>query len=214
MSDDVTPPRPPEPAAPVPAPMALLPGVPMAMAHALPGVAAPAALERVGRGIALAAVAIPAGTLTSALLWKAGFMASMSGFVVAGAALFLYVKGAGATPRRGFVPLTGLIVLGVVLSFFACIAVDLSDYYTANAPAGAISRLRFIANNVFAGDIVSLYRSDALMFLLFGALGIFGTMRRIFAARRAWLAGLIAAGVPPEPSSAAAAALLPGSYIR
>ncbi len=173
------------PAVVVPAVSTVLPGAPSTVGTGMPPAAPSVATEKVASGIALAALAIPVAVLAAVLIWKAGYLASISSAALAALALLLYVKGAGAAPRRGRAPLVALVVLGVVLSFLACIAVDLSDFYTATAPAGAVSRTEFVTHNLVNGGVVSMYGRDALMFLLFALLGIAGTLRRVSARRSA-----------------------------
>ncbi|QGN57915.1 hypothetical protein [Nostocoides sp. HKS02] len=144
------------------------------------------ALEIVPRGILFSLAAIPLGMVTAVLIWKAGFVASISSFLVAGSAVFLYRKGAMATPRRGLVPLIVVIIVGVVASFFAIVGADLVEYY--NTPDGKDlgypSAVDFVGANLFNLDLLKSYGSDLAMFAVFAVLGVFGTMRRLMASSR------------------------------
>jgi hypothetical protein len=143
-------------------------------------------IELVSRGLAFSAGAIPVGMAAAVLIWKLGFLASISSFVLAAGAAFLYTKGAGAPPRKGLVPLVLVVLIGVVASFFAIVASDLGDYYgTPNGQSlGYLSEFDFVKANIFNFGILSTYGSELAMFVLFAALGTFGTLRRMARAGR------------------------------
>ena len=71
--------------------------------------------------------------------------------------------------------------MSIVASFFAIVASDLVDYY--GTPSGQLlgypSEYEFVKGNIFNSDVLSTYGTDMLMFVLFAALGIFGTLRRM-----------------------------------
>jgi hypothetical protein len=144
-------------------------------------------VEIVPRGILFSLVAIPLGMAASVLIWKLGFIASITSFLIAAVAGWLYVRGAGAAPRKGLLPLLAVILVGVAASFFAIVGADLVEFY--NTPDGQslgyASAVDFVSANLFDGDLLSTYGSDLAMFLLFAALGVFGTVRRLLGARRA-----------------------------
>lgn len=144
-------------------------------------------VEIVPRGVLWSLAAIPLGMVVAVVLWNLGFIASISSFLIAAVGVFLYTKGAGTTPKRGIVPVVAVIVVGVVASFFAIVAADLVDYYgTPQGQAlGYPSAVQFVTSNLFNADLLTSYGTDLVMFVLFGALGVFGTMRRLVAARRA-----------------------------
>ena len=147
------------------------------------GIGAP--VEIVPRGILFSLLAIPLGMAASVVIWKLGFVASITSFLVAGAAGWLYVKGAGTAPRKGWMPLLAVILVGVAASFFAIVGADLVEYY--NSPEGQSlgypSGVDFVSANLFNGDVLKSYGGDLAMFLLFAVLGVFGTVRRLLGAR-------------------------------
>lgn len=144
-------------------------------------------VEIVPRGILFSLAAIPLGMAASVLIWKLGFIASITSFLIAGVAGWLYVRGAGAAPRKGWLPLLAVIVGGVAASFFAIVAADLVEAY--NTPegqaAGYPSVVEFVSANLFYGEVLKSYGTDLVMFLAFAALGVFGTVRRLLGVRRA-----------------------------
>ena len=142
-------------------------------------------VEIVPRGILWSLAAIPLGMLASVLIWKLGYIASISSFLIAGLATWLYTKGARAVPRRGLVALVGVIVAGVILSFLAIVAADIVDYHgTPEGQAlGYPSALDMVAANLFDPKVLGSYGSDLVMFVVFAALGIFGTLRRLMRSR-------------------------------
>ena len=142
--------------------------------------------ELVSRGIAFSLGAIPVGMAVAVLIWKLGFIGSISSFVLAAGAAFLYAKGAGAPPRKGLIPLILVVLIGVVASFFAIVAFDLGEFYGTpdGLSLGYSSQLDFIQSNLFNFDLLRTYGSDLAMFVLFAALGTFGTLRQMARAQR------------------------------
>ncbi|GAA4351253.1 hypothetical protein [Angustibacter luteus] len=137
--------------------------------------------ELVSRGLAFSLGAIPVGMFLAVVIWKLGFVGAISSFVIAGGAVFLYSKGALTPPKRGLVPLVGVIIVGVAASFLAIVASDLLDYYkTPSGQAlGYPSSYEFVKTNLFNMDVITSYGSDLAMFGVFALLGIFGTLRRL-----------------------------------
>jgi len=178
-------PDPPRASVPTPSPAPVLPEVGRFDASGLYTQARP--VEIVSRGILFSLAAVPLGMAVAVLIWELGFVASISSFVIAGAAAALYTKGATRTPNRGLVPLVLVVLGGVALSFFAVVAADLVDFY--NTPQGQSlgypSVVDFVSANLFTGNVLSGYGSQAVMFVLFAALGVFGTVRRLVRARQA-----------------------------
>jgi hypothetical protein len=139
--------------------------------------------ERIGLGLVAASLAVVAGAVLTVVLWRAGFIASITTFLLAAGASYLYTRAAGTPPRKGLVPLVLLIVLGVAVCFFAVVGSDLSDIYDRMAGPGAIPKTQFIRENLFDGDVLGSYGKDGAMFALFAALGLFSTLRRLLSAR-------------------------------
>lgn len=149
-----------------------------------PMLTAAAPTECVSRGLAFSIGAIPVGVVAAIIVWKMGFVASISSFLIAGGAVYLYAKGAGAPPRKGIAPLVGIVVLGVVASFFGIVAADLMEFYgtPAGRALGYPTEMSFVRLNLFNPEVLKSYGSDLAMFVLFAALGIFGTVRRLLRA--------------------------------
>ena len=147
---------------------------------AAPGVEVPR--ERVGLGLLAALGAVVGGMVLTVVIAQLGFIAAVSSFVIAFGAAYLYELGAGRPARKGLVPLVLLIVLGVVASYFAVIASDLWDAYD-EAGITDPSRLGFVREFLFSpGDVFQEPYKDLPFFAIFGVLGIFGVVRRLFAA--------------------------------
>ena len=89
--------------------------------------------EDVAKGLLLALAAIPVGAVVTVLLWKAGYVASISAFVLAALAVWLYRKGAGAVGRAGFVVVAGVVVVGLLASMTAIVVTDAMDFYSGHA---------------------------------------------------------------------------------
>ncbi len=135
--------------------------------------------ERVGLGLTLSLGGIVIGCVVTWLLWKAGYIASITSFLIALSSVFLYTKGAGAPPRRGLVPLVLVILVGVVASFYTMYISDLGLAYDTLAGSGAPEKGEFIRANLFNTEAISAYGSDLVMFLLFAVLGVVGIVRRL-----------------------------------
>jgi hypothetical protein len=145
--------------------------------------AQPVTTEQIGRGILFSLAGVIGGVALTVIVWRLGFVASITSFVLAAAAVFLYMKGAGTAPRKGLAPLILVIVLGVVVSFFSIIASDAWDAYGKLGGFATESRISFIFHNIFRGEILKGYKKDGAMFALFAGLGVFGTLRRLVAPR-------------------------------
>ncbi|MCL2541273.1 MAG: hypothetical protein FWE71_02300 [Nocardioidaceae bacterium] len=176
MSDDSTPTPPP----PYGQPFGQQPSGPQTFA---PKLAAPAR-ENVLVGLVAALGAVVGGIVLTVVLWRIGFIAGISSFVIAAGATALYLKGAGAPPKRGLPALLMLIIVGVALSFFAAVASDLWSFYGSHQAQIPLSRTAFIRENLFRGAVLRTYGHNAIFFVIFGALGVFGTMRRLIASAR------------------------------
>lgn len=138
--------------------------------------------ERVGHGALLALLAVPVGAVLSAIIWRLGFVASLSGVVVAAGAAVLYARGSGGRVRKGIPVVAGIIALGIVASFFAAVATDLwtvfptlDEEITGSYP----SRGAFVRENLTYGPVLAEYTRDVVLFVLFGVLGGFGTILRL-----------------------------------
>lgn len=138
--------------------------------------------ENVVRGLFFSLAAVVGGVILTVVIWRLGFIASITSFAIAAGAIWLYAQGAGTPPRKGIIPLVVVILVGVVLSFFSVIASDASDAYTELSKVGynEQSRVTFVLDNMFRGEVLKEYGKDMAMFAVFAVLGIFGTMRRLF----------------------------------
>ena len=133
-------------------------------------------------GLLAALGAVVVGVVLTVLIWRAGFVASITSFAMAVGAAWLYTVAAGRPPRKGLVPLVAIILLGVVLSFFAVVASDLMEAYDDAIAAGLVPTIgkgEFVRRGVTDSEVLSEYGKDMAMFGLFAVLGIFGTVRRL-----------------------------------
>ena len=152
--------------------------------HTLPAAGTPVRTERVAVGLLAALSAVVVGIVLTVVLWRAGYIASITSLIIAIGATWLYTRAAGSDPRRGLIPLIALILLGVVISFFAVVASDLIEAYDDAVASGlvpTIGKSEFVRRGLTDGDVLSEYGKDMAMFGLFAVLGIFGTVRRLLA---------------------------------
>jgi hypothetical protein len=145
--------------------------------------------ERVGRGLALALLVIPAGIVVWTIVWNLGFVASIVSWGVAAGAIFLYRLGSKArvTPAA-YWGLIAIVAVTVVLSFLAGIFTDIVK--VVGVPLGeALTRAdfwRLYADNIFNNpDMWGAYATQILMAVAFAALGCFTTFRRLSREARA-----------------------------
>lgn len=143
--------------------------------------------ERVGRGAALALLAVPAGAAVAGIVGALGFIATLSGFVTAILAAVLYVRGSGGRVRKGIPLIVLVIALGVVASFFTVVAVELWQTFPAVDPevaAGYPSRGSFVTQNLFYPPVLAESAKDLAMLVVFSVLGGVGTVVRLVRASR------------------------------
>ncbi len=137
------------------------------------------AVERLGRGLALSLLAIPVAVAITAVLAKLGFIAAISSVVLGGLAVFLYSKGAGTAPKRGLIPLIGVVLGGLVLCFLSIIAVDAATFAASDEGQSlGMSTGELVARALTTPEVYAGYGRDALMFVAFAALGLFSVLRR------------------------------------
>jgi hypothetical protein len=139
--------------------------------------------ENVLGGALLALLAVPVGVVLLALLSSIGFVASIVGFLVAFAAVWLYRRGSGgAISRAGAWIITGIVILTLLLGVWVSLVVafarglghlaniglpDFWPQFNANLPDDINSNIFFL-----------------VLILLFGALGSFRILGRAFATAR------------------------------
>lgn len=145
--------------------------------------------EDLVRGMFYALAVLPLGIVAWGLLWQINVIASIVSFGVAWGAVRLYRLGSGGRLTARAVPwLLGLIVVTVVLAFFAGIALDIAAYLQLS-PLAAASNPEFWDTywlNVFQnGDLWSGYTADIVFTLLFTVLGCFSIVRQLVLVRRA-----------------------------
>lgn len=139
--------------------------------------------ERVLLGLLASLLPILAGVAITVAIWRAGYIAAITSFVIAIGAAYIYRAAAGRPPRKGLAPLVVLIVLGVVLSFFAVVASDLWDIYDNAIEAGfeaEVSKATFIREGLTDQEVLREYGKDMAMFAVFAVLGIGGVVRSLF----------------------------------
>lgn len=136
--------------------------------------------ENVGRGIAFSLLAIVLGAVLAALVYQLGFIASITSFAMALAAVWLYVKGAGAPPRAGIWPLIGVIVVGVIIALVAMVGWSLYSELARQYPdATAGDLLPYTFELLLNPEVWSYIGTDVLIFVGFAALGTFTTLRQL-----------------------------------
>lgn len=130
--------------------------------------------ENVGRGLLLALVAIVVGAGVSAALYQAGFILSIIAYGMAWGGTYLYRWGAGTPARKGAVPLVVLLVAGLIGAWLFTVGFSLY---------GRTGSLGTTVSIMLDTDFMASVLPNGAMFLLFGGLGIFGTVRQILGSR-------------------------------
>ncbi|MCW5953568.1 MAG: hypothetical protein KIT69_15040 [Propionibacteriaceae bacterium] len=150
------------------------------VADAAPDSQVEAAPENIGRGILFSLLAIVLGAVLAGLIYQMGFIASITSFAMAFAAVWLYAKGAGAPPRAGTWPLIGVIVVGVIVSLFTMVGWRLYAELSAEYPSVAAGEIvSYVFELLFNPEVWSFVATDALIFVAFAALGTFTTLRQL-----------------------------------
>ena len=136
--------------------------------------------ENVVAGALLALLAIPVGVVLLALLESVGLIASIVGFAVAFAALWLYRRGSGGfVSRSGAWVVTAIVLVTLLLGIWANFVIIV---------AGGLGHLDKLNDPAFwslFGDVFPQLLSENVLFVLlalaFGVLGSFRLLRRAFA---------------------------------
>ncbi|MFN4001811.1 hypothetical protein [Microcella sp.] len=157
--------------------------------------------ERVLRGTLLALLVVPVGTALWVVIWNLGYVAAIVAFLVALGAALLYRLGSGGTVSRlGAAIVTGIVVLTVLVSFYAGMVSDYANFVATElgiGPFDAIAQPLFWSS--FHADlplVIEAYLPDFGLALLFGALGAFSVLRNAFRSAQP--------ATPPAASPAAA----------
>ncbi len=140
--------------------------------------------ENVGRGLLLALIAVVGGCVLSAVVYHLGYVASIVALAMGAAGIFLYAKGAGAPPRKGAVGLVALMMAGILLAWVSSVGTELYFYYVDQTGTSS-GALVFAVSGALSLDLFKATLKDFLIFVGFGALGIFGVARQLlFRGRR------------------------------
>jgi hypothetical protein len=148
-------------------------------------------IENVPAGTLLSLVAIPIGVILLVLLESVGIVASLVGFAVAFAGLWLYRRGSGGViSRTGAWVVTVVVlvslVLGLLASFFVLVIGGLGHLDRINDPAYT----KYFGDNL--GAIIQQESLTVVLVLAFGALGSFRLLGRAFRTSR------VQADQPPQ----------------
>lgn len=139
--------------------------------------------ENVGRGLLMALIAVIGGCVLAAVVYHLGYVASIVALVMGAAGVFLYAKGAGAPPRKGAVGLVVLLMAGILLAWICSVGTELYFYYV-DQTGTSNGALAFAAKGALSLDLFKATLKDFLIFVGFGALGIFGVARQLLLRRR------------------------------
>jgi hypothetical protein len=139
--------------------------------------------ENVGRGLLLALIAVVGGCVLAAFVYHLGYVASIVALAMGGAGIFLYAKGAGSPPRKGAVALVVLLMAGILLAWISSIGTWLYFYYL-DQTGTSNGALLFAVQGAFSLDLFKATLKDFLIFVGFGALGIFGVARQLLLPRK------------------------------
>jgi hypothetical protein len=139
--------------------------------------------ENVGRGLLMALIAVICGCVLSAAVYHLGYVASIVALGMGAAGIFLYAKGAGAPPRKGAVGLVVLLMAGILLAWICSVGTELYFFYV-DRTGTSNGALAFAVSGALSLDLFKATLKDFLIFVGFGALGIFGVARQLLLRRR------------------------------
>lgn len=140
--------------------------------------------EKVGRGMLFAFGGVIAGIALAVFLWQMGFVASLTGAVMAYACVWLYAQGAGRSPRKGAIGLLLLILVGVVVSLVAAIASDAVIIARKVFPNSTDRQAEAVIAYLTAPEVWTSNGAAVAMYLLFAALGSFSIFAGLAKARK------------------------------
>lgn len=177
---------------------------------------ASASTEKVGRGLALAALAIPLGVLAGALVGGLGLIGGLAAIVIGPAAGWLYAKGAGAPLRRAVWP--PFILIGLVGVLAATAAGTIGEAFAAFT---AVSGDGGLFGSTFATTVATKLANGDLMLpilagLGLGVVGLFGALRGPAAtgsSTAAEVAAPLAPPAPPAPNAPSSGVILNGEPL-
>lgn len=131
----------------------------------------------------MALIAVIGGCVLAAVVYHLGYVASIVALGMGAAGIFLYAKGAGAPPRKGAVGLVVLLMAGILLAWTCSVGTELYFYYVDQAGTSN-GALAFAVRGALSLDMFKATLKDFLIFVGFGALGIFGVARQLLLPRR------------------------------
>jgi hypothetical protein len=160
--------------------------------------------ENVISGALLALLALPVGVIVLALISSIGFVASIVGYLIAFAAVWLYRRGSGGVISRvGAWVITGVVVLTLLVGIWVSLVVTAVG---GLGNLGLIGDARFwpLFNEHFS-DLVGGSALFIILVLAFGVLGSFRVLGRAFATARLHESAATAPGnsttLPPAPTT-------------
>ncbi|NEM92431.1 hypothetical protein [Galbitalea soli] len=145
--------------------------------------------DTVVRGALFAAIIIPVGVVVWTIVWSWGIVASIVALGIAVAAGWLYRKGAGRMTTAGAAVIAGVVIVTLLLSFFAGVVWDFAGAVareTGTSTWAAFTSPQFWP--LFSLNLPLVLKADGTSLLLaaaFGALGSFRTISAGFKAARA-----------------------------
>jgi len=131
----------------------------------------------------MALIAVIGGCVLAAAVYHLGFVASIVALVMGAAGIFLYTKGAGAPPRKGAVGLVVLLMAGILLAWISSVGTELYFFYV-DQTGTSDGALAFAVGGAFSLDLFKATLKDFVIFVGFGALGIFGVARQLLLPRK------------------------------
>jgi hypothetical protein len=140
--------------------------------------------EKVGRGMLFAFGGVIAGIVLAIFLWQMGFVAALTGAVMAYACVWLYGKGAGRSPRKGAIGLLVLILVGVVASLVAAIASDAVLVARKVYPTDTARQTEAVISYITAPEVWTSNGAAVAMYLIFAALGSYSIFIGLAKARK------------------------------
>jgi hypothetical protein len=141
--------------------------------------------EQVGRGLLLAFGGVIAGIVLAIFLWQMGFVAALTGAVMAYACVWLYTKGAGRSPRKGAIALLVMILIGVLLSLVGAIGSDAVIVARKVFPNDTELQAEAVIKYLTAVKVWTANGTAVAMYLGFAALGSFSIFAGLAKARKA-----------------------------
>lgn len=142
------------------------------------------------RGALFSFGGVAAGVALWLIIWEMNFIASLAAYVMALLIIKLFRKGAGDVDRTGVYIILGMIVLGLLLSFYASFTADSLAYLMQHSKdaqdAGTVSLLTnsnfwsYNNQSLTNSQVLGQYTSSLIFAVVLAVWGVYSDVKTLF----------------------------------